>query len=126
MQIRKYVSSQDYFSIAVWWNEQKWTSIPQDHLPEHGFIVEGIAAGFLYKTDSKFALLEFVIANPSTSKEERSEALDLIIDNLLNLAKELEFKSVFSSITHPKLVNRYKEHGFTVTDENMTNLIRRV
>jgi hypothetical protein len=123
MEVRKYQPS-DYFELCTWWELQKWPSMGQDHLPENGFIVEGIAAGFLYKTDSKFALMEFIIANPKTEKETRAQALDLVIDSLLNLAKELDFKSVFSSITHPKLLQRYQQHGFVVTDENMTNLVR--
>ena len=88
MEVRKYNPS-DYFTVASWWSKQKWPVIPSDHLPEHGFIVDGIAAGFLYKTDSKFALLEFVIANPDTSKEDRSKALDLVIDSLLKSNRPL-------------------------------------
>lgn len=125
MEVRKFQTS-DYFELCGWWNKHNWPCIPLDHLPENGFIVEGLAAGFLYKTDSKFGLLEFVVANPDSSKEDRAQALDLVIDNTLNLAKELGFKSIFSSITHPKLIQRYQEHGFMMTDENMTNMIRRL
>ncbi len=123
MEVRKY-SPNDYFEISVWWKNQGWPGVPQDHLPETGFVVEGIASGFLYKTDSKIAWLEFIIANPSTTKEERSEALDLIIDKLLETAKELNFKNVFSTAQHPKLLERYQKHGFTIGDQNMTNLMR--
>lgn len=125
MNVRLYENS-DYSEVAGWWLDQNWPIIPQDHLPEFGFIVPGIAAGFLYKTDSNFALLEFVIANPNSSKEDRANALDLVIENLILLAQELGFKSIFSSVTHPKLIDRYVNHGFIITDKNMTNLIRSI
>ena len=125
MEVRRYTSS-DYSSLETWWKDQNWSSVPEDHLPEYGLIVDGIAAAFLYRTDSKFALLEFVIANPNSSKEERSEALDLIIDNLLFVAKELGFSTVFTSLEHPKLLERYEKHGFVATDKNVTNMLRRL
>jgi hypothetical protein len=125
MKVRRFISS-DYNDLVNWWKAQKWTPVPEDHLPEYGLVIDGIAAGFIYRTDSKFALLEFVIANPNTTKEERSEALDLIIDDLLFIAKELGHSTVFTSLEHPKLLERYEKHGFIPTDKNVTNMIRRL
>jgi hypothetical protein len=125
MEVRQYKPS-DYISVASWWVMHDWPVIDADHLPKHGFIVDDKAVGFLYMTDSKIAWLEFIVANPNVSKEDRSEALDLVINKLIDLAKELEFKTVFSSVTHPRLIERYKRHGFVVTDTGMTNMIRRV
>lgn len=126
MNIRRFEITKDYPQVADWWFEQKWPIIDTKHLPRIGFIVDGYCAGFLYQTDSAFGLLEFVIANPKTDKEERSKALDLLLETLIKQAKELNIKSLFTSLEHPKLLERYKKHGFNVSDTNMTNMLMRL
>lgn len=114
----------DYSDVASWWKAHNWPVLPIEALPKLGFIVPGVCAGWLYETDSTLCWLEWVVSNPLTSKEERSVALDEVISSLLSRAKELGFKQVFTTVVHPKLVDRYKNHGFVVTDQAMTNLIR--
>lgn len=123
--IRSYQSS-DYYILCEWWNKQNWQAPDRNMLPKTGLIIENICAGFLYKTDSDVALLEFIIANPESNKEERSEALDLLINNLVNIAKESGYKAIFTSLQHTKLLERYKKHGFIETDKSMTNMIKRI
>jgi N-acetylglutamate synthase-like GNAT family acetyltransferase len=125
MNIRMFEKT-DYPQVSQWWTEHKWPSIDHEHLPENGYIVEGYCAGFIYKTDSAFGLLEFVVANPKTDKDERAEALDLLLDTMIKKAKELKIKSLFTSLEHPKLIERYRKHGFMVSDTNMTNMIMRL
>lgn len=118
--------SDDYGAISEWWTAQKWPVIPREMLPGTGAIVPGRAAGFLYKTDSQIAWLEFVVANPASDKMERRAALDAVIQSLLATAQSMGFRAVFTSCQHPGLTARYQEHGFQVTDTGMTNLIRRI
>lgn len=124
MEVREVDLSSDYIELVIWWSQHKWTPMPKDMLPGTGFIVPGFAAGFLYKTDCKIAMLEMVVANPKTDKEERSKALDLVIAKLIETAKEQGFKALFTSLNHPRLVERYATHGFQPTDLNVTNMIR--
>lgn len=123
MEIREF-KKEDYSEIKNWWIAHKWQPIPVEFLPKTGYIIPNYCAGFLYKTDSKIAIMEFIISNPLTDKDKRSVALDLLINSLCNKAKEDGFKSVFSSLVHPKLIDKYKKNQFFVTDENVTNLMR--
>lgn len=125
MEIKSY-DPLDYWMLCSWWSGHGWTPPSQEMLPEIGFVVDNIAAGFLYKTDSKITWLEFIIANPRSEKNERSKALDLVIEQLYSKAKELGFKAVFTSATHKGLIDRYKKHGFEVSDLEMTNLVKRI
>lgn len=124
MQVRKIDLEKDLPEISVWWVEQNWTPIPKSLLPKTGFIIDNYAAGFLYTTDSDFGVMEWIIANPNTKKEIRREALDLLIKALLEEADNKNIKAIFTSAEHKGLIERYKKHGFKITDRNMTNLVR--
>lgn len=125
MQVRKY-ERYDYYTLVEWWSQHSWKAPSINMLPKTGFIVENICAGFLYKTDSEIAWLEFIISNPVSDKEERSQALDLVINSLVEEAKLSGFKAIFTSVEHKKLIERYKEHGFVESDKDMTNMVKRL
>lgn len=130
LEIRKFDPEQDYADVVAWWTARKWPTIALDLLPKTGFIVEGygvkICAGWLYKTDSKFALIEWIVSNPLPGHESRGEALDILMLRLVETAKRQDFKAIFSSIDNKRLIARYKKHGFTQTDGNMTSMIMRI
>lgn len=121
------VTEDNYPILTAWWAFHKWGAVPLDHLPEIGLLVSenglNLCAGFLYETNSKFALLEFIISNPLCDKLLRDRALDILIDSLIQKAKEKGFKTVFSSIQSTALIKRYEKHGAIKTDTNMTNFV---
>lgn len=116
--------------LSEWWSAHGWTPVHPSLLPANGYIIwEGLqplASGFLYLTDSKFCVMEWVLSNPKSDRIERGKALDLLLDSLLQCAKDNGNKMIFSSIKHPKLLERYKAHGFLATDEQMTSMIGRI
>lgn len=118
---------ENHATLAQWWIHHGWPVMPEDHLPPTGVVIWNdstpLAAGFIYKTNSKFALFEWVVSNPQSTKSERSEALDLLFKSINTLAKELEISTLFSTTSHKGLIERYKQNGFTVGDPNSTNLI---
>lgn len=125
MEIKKFEES-DYPLLCSWWFEHGWNPIPLELLPKMGYIVDDICAGFIYLNDSKFCHLEWIISDPRSSKKERDETLNVLIDHLCSVAKDLGYTTVFSATKHESLVNRYKNKGFIVTDNNMTHLIKRI
>lgn len=127
MTIRPF-TLEDYPTIHRWWVDHKWTPLPHDLLPVHGFVVEEngvmILAGWLYQSDSKIGWLEWIISNPESTHEDRSSAIDLLINVVIYKAKELGMKALFSSLKHDGLMKKYLANGFVKTDENVTNFIR--
>lgn len=123
MKTRPYVSS-DYPVLSSWWEAHKWPAVPERCLPKTGLVVDGLAAGFLYHTDSSIFWLEWLISNPASDKIERNQALTLLIENLLKAAREAGASFVFTSVQHAGLIERYKQHGFAVTETGMTNMVR--
>lgn len=116
----------DYHVLCNWWRQHEWPAIPKDHLPVTGYIIDNVCAGFLYKTDSKIAWIEFIISNKECDKQLRNDGLNNLITKLTDVAKEDGFTSIFTSVSHPKLIERYSNLNFNVTDKNMSNMIRRV
>lgn len=77
----------DFDAISIWF-ENRLLPIPDRSLfPPTGFIVDGIAAGFLYFTDSRIGIIDCYISNPHTEAKTRSDALDMITDALIAKAK---------------------------------------
>ena len=118
-------SSQDYPTVAQWWIDHGWPVLPPEALPKTGTIVfiddKPICAAWLYCTDSSLSLLEWVVSNPETNFDERGAALDLLFPTLLSKAQD---KIVCGFSNNPRLVERYKKHGFKLGDEKMDFLIR--
>lgn len=67
-------------------------------LPEIGYIARSgatpIAAAFLRKVEGNFVLFDSLISDPTLPPELRDDALDLLGEQLIRTAKELEFKTI--------------------------------
>ena len=122
------ITLEDYKEICGWWQAQGWPPIPLSDLPNTGVIVhvngEPSAAGFLYKTDSSFCVLEFIVGNPKADKAYRRRGIDVLLEALLTKAKTAGYTRVFSSIQHPRLEQAYLAAGFTVTDTGMKSMVK--
>ena len=77
--------------------------MPKDFYPDNGkggFIVEKndkpIVAGFLYLTNSKGALLEWIVSDPDYRESDRNNAIELLITGVENVCKSMNYKYVFS------------------------------
>ncbi len=117
-----------YKIICSWWDAHKWPSIPMESLPQTGIIItidgEPICAVWLYKSDSNLCWMEWMISNPKSPKAHREIALPLLIDTCTNVAKQMGFKIIFTSIKHTRLLKRLTGAGFNVDDTNATNLTK--
>tara|TARA_R100001510_G_C7653654_1_gene211978 strand:- start:3271 stop:3666 length:396 start_codon:yes stop_codon:yes gene_type:complete len=111
----------DYTTISKWWETWKWPVLPKTFLPDTGFIVEknniGIVSGYVYMTNSKAALLEWIVSNPEYRESDRKDAITLLIQAVERVLKDQGIKHVFTIGRHKSLINKHKELGWNV-DEN--------
>jgi hypothetical protein len=84
--VRKF-TSKDIEIINVWVKSRGMPGWNIYSLPVNGFIVEGIAAGFVYLTDSEIAILDCVVSNPLASGYSRGKAVKNIVIRLIECAK---------------------------------------
>ncbi|WP_224240619.1 hypothetical protein [Hyalangium gracile] len=106
-----YVPEQHFTEVARWFELFNETMVPEA-LPQTGYIVPGIAAGFLYRTDSSVAWVESLIAFKEAPKDVRDRALDAIVVALCRDARKLGFKTVLGSTQLEAVVKRAQRLGW--------------
>jgi hypothetical protein len=109
MTVRPY-EPRDFPQVEAWGKEYG-TEYREHQFPKTGFIVDGVAAYFLYSTDSSCCWVENMIANKHVSKETRDEALDLIIQAILTEAEKLGFKIAYATTDLVPVMVRAIEYG---------------
>lgn len=111
----------DYVTISEWWKAWKWPVLPKTFLPDTGFIVEknniGIVSGYVYMTNSKAALLEWIVSNPEYRESDRKDAITLLIQAVERVLKDQGVKHIFTIGRNKSLIKKHKELGWDV-DEN--------
>lgn len=122
----------DYEILCEFWEFWKFSAPPKECLPNNGLggikIIDDnniiICAGFLYETNSGIAWLEFIVLNPNIrDKKVRKDAQILLISLLTIEAEEKGFSAVFASISHPSLIDKYVEIGYTKKSTSSTELV---
>ncbi|MBH21734.1 MAG: hypothetical protein CML98_08200 [Rhodobiaceae bacterium] len=126
--IRK-VKDSDYESILLkWWKDWGWEAPPKDFLPQTGLIVskedQDICAGFMYLTNSKVALTEFIVSNKEYKEKDRGLAIDFLIDCIVTLADNNGCKYAHVILKNQRLLNRYKRAGYIESDTKVTEMIK--
>ena len=119
MNIRR-LTDKDWDILVSWWsNWPKWQAPVKDFLPENGkggLIVEKdnkpIVAGFIYLTNSKTALLEWIVSNPKYREADRKQAIEFLITGAENLVKSLEYKYLFAVMQHKGLIETHEKLGW--------------
>tara|TARA_R110002110_G_scaffold140924_4_gene328495 strand:+ start:942 stop:1352 length:411 start_codon:yes stop_codon:yes gene_type:complete len=118
------LKSSDWDTLVSWWdNWPEWQTPPKDFLPDDGkggFMVEKngqpIIAGFLYITNSKAALLEWIISNPEYRDDDRKQAIELLIVGAEDVCKKQGIKYIFSIGRNKHLIEIHKNLGYQVDD----------
>lgn len=117
----RWLEMDDYPMLVEWWSWFRFPPPTQNLLPENG---EGgmmigkngipICAGFLYLTNSDFAIIEYVVSNPEYRDDDRKLAIQFLLSELERVAKTQRGKGIiFSFVRNENLINRYMENGYT-------------
>ncbi len=130
MDIRKLTES-DYETLVKWWKAWKWPPIEKDFLPDNGtggFVVEKegvmIVAGFVYITNSKAVLLEWVISNPKYREDDRDMAITCLINTIEKIVKGWGYNYIFTIGRTQPLIKKHKELGWHVDDKPSHEIIK--
>lgn len=120
LQVRKLIES-DWNFLPSWWEVYNQPVPQRDFLPENGlggFMVykehNAIAAMFLYTTNSRTAIPAIVISDKDYKDNDRSDALQLLVDFTSSFAEDMGYKYSFAWAKPGVLLEKYKESGFTV------------
>tara|TARA_R110000796_G_C14544316_1_gene433243 strand:- start:226 stop:630 length:405 start_codon:yes stop_codon:yes gene_type:complete len=123
----------DYDEILVkWWKDWRWEAPSRDFLPDNGegglIVYDGdipVCAGYMYITNSKTGLCEFIVSNfDYKDKEKRKEAFSLLINTIDIVLKNTGCKYSYSVLKNPSLINVYKETGYLEGSKNCTEMVK--
>jgi hypothetical protein len=128
MNCRRFIPETDYPTMQEWLLARDKPCMPLKFLPTFGVVVSGadgpIALGFLIKTDCQVAIISHLASDPDSDRLVRSEAVDLLLATLTDVAKELGFLAVNAATNLPHLAERYVRHGWLPVDEGLTGFWR--
>lgn len=108
------IREDDWDTLKKWWDYWPGAGAPpKDFLPDNGtggIIIEDrgqpVVAGFIYKTNSKSAMLEGVVSNPNyRGKQKRDKALEALIACLHEAIKLMGYKNIFAMTDNKKIIN---------------------
>jgi hypothetical protein len=130
MKIRK-LTEHDYKTLEKWWKAWNWPPVEKEFLPDNGtggFVVEKngvmIVAGFVYVTNSKAVLLEWIISNPEYREDDRDVAITCLISTVEKIIKGWGYKYIFTIGRTKALINKHKELGWHVDDKPSYEIIK--
>jgi len=121
LNLRRY-KKEDLKTIEKWWEAwPEWTSPGEEFLPDTGVVVTAndklIMAAFIYLTNAKVALLEWIISDPDYREDNRKQALELLITGGEEVIKSLGYKFTFSMCRSKNLGETYKKLGWHKDEE---------
>jgi len=122
----------DWDTLVSWWNSwPEWVNPVKDFLPDNGtggIMVEKnskpIVAGFLYFTNSKSVLLEWIISDPNYKEVDRKEAVELLIKTAEKVCKDAGKKYMFSIGRNKSLINTHKNLNWSIDKKESHELLK--
>lgn len=114
MQARAYTPN-DYQMISSWYGDRRKAPIDRELLPR-GFVVDGVAAGFLHIADGGVAFMESFVTNPSATPMQRHNALNEIVSALTRLAENNGARGIIALTRDDGIANRARSAGFAEKD----------
>ena len=126
------LKEEDYHTLCKWWKDNRFPIPPRDFLPNNGLdgiiVYKGdteLAAGFIYETSAnKLAWIEYIVANFEVKdKVLRKEAKDFLIQSLIDIARNMNKKYLFSSLKKESLIKDFEDNGFSKGFNNTTEVV---
>lgn len=130
--VSRVLKEEDYDKLTEWWKWWRFPVVDRSMLPNNGmggFMVEDngvdLAAGFLYFTNSGFALCEFIVSNPEVKDRElREKSIVLLIDEISKEAKINGVKCLFTYIKNKNLEDKYLRAGYSFGTKGSNELVK--
>lgn len=133
MEIRR-LTEKDWDTLVSWWDSwPDWQNPAKDFLPDNGtggFMIEKnnkpIVAGFVYITNSKAVLLEWIVSDPEYREDDRDMAITCLITTIEKIIKGWGYKYMFSIGRTKSLIEKHKELGWHVDTKPSHELVKKV
>ena len=124
----------DWETLTAWWDSwPDWVSPSKDFLPDNGtggLMIQKnnkpIVAGFIYFTNSKSVLLEWIISDPNYKETDRQEAVELLIKTAEKVCKDAGKKYMFSIGRNKNLIKLHEKTGWNVDKKASYEIVKKI
>jgi hypothetical protein len=110
--LRRFNLEEDLGSLTEWYAARDRRPVAAEDFPQIGFIEPGVAAGFLFRTDSSIAFADLFISNPKASTLTSARAVYAIMERLAVEAEACGFKYVAGLVSAPGTKKLCERQGF--------------
>ena len=133
LNVRRLADS-DWDTLCEWWDAwPEWVNPPKDFLPDNGtgglMVYKQntlIAAGFIYYTNSKAALFEWVISNPKYREADRKQAIELLINAAEEVCKANGVNYMFTIGRTKPLIETHRKLNWVVDDKPSYEVTKKI
>lgn len=114
----------DFKSYMSWFKGHGWVNPPvKELLSDVGLMAvdgygERLAAVFIYYTNSKIVLMEWLVTNPKIPAVKAIKALDTLVNHIkVFMIKNKNLRFLMGVTDHPKLRRHYQTKHQALTDQ---------
>lgn len=126
MEIVKFNSEEHYEALKGFWAQYDWEAPDLDCLPRTGFVALSgssiVGACFYYKTNSKMALMDWLIADKDANKDKRRTAVAGLIDKIKSELEEQGVKIIYTFTANQNIIKTYSRMGFQVMEKDAVSM----
>lgn len=101
----------------AWMVARDMPTFPEDVFSTSGYVVPGLAAVWLYFTNSSLATLEFLVSNPKSAKLKRRAAIDVVVERAIAEARHGGVKLLSTYAMRADVFALAERHEFKPTCE---------
>ena len=116
--------NKDYFKYTEWLHSRGRVGPSQDELSEIGYVIfddeNEYAIGFMIDSNMACVLGHFA-SNPKADSKKRSQAVDFLLDLLIEKARESGYRHALMATNLPRLMERLEKRNFVVFEKDMTH-----
>lgn len=115
---------QEVKAARDWLVIQGWARMPDWAFSDLCYVVPGIAAVWLFTSNSGLYWVENLVANPLIDKETRKTALTALVSYVSDEARKLGAQAVMTSTPHPGAARAYLAAGYSAMDTGCTQYVK--
>jgi hypothetical protein len=120
----------DYSLASQWWLIHNGASVPQESLSSLGVVVESegkpVVMAWLYTTEGGFAWIEGMISDPFTTASIRTEAVNLLLEELEILAKQKQVTTLLVASKKKGLMEKLIAKQYHHVEHDQNHFVRKI
>ena len=116
MEVERFCIAMHYQKMLDWLAIRNHYLPSEDEMPTVGFVAKldesPVAMGFIRRVEGSYGQLDGLVSNPSFPGDLRSQAIDIVVENIINKAKLMNLKSLTATSVDKFTLERSIKHGF--------------